>query len=178
MSEPFKRIETNPAEAFDRSRLWGRESYTLSNMLVRQEGYPRFAYVGEESGATGDYLNSAWSDREPDAWSEAVKAADPEESCRGGGAEEFFRRLSREAFLEFFRAFLRAAGAAPRVEITGGRIVRFTNHASGYPCYRADFFGKHRETPECREGARVTHPPAVAGYLDDWARSVARRENR
>lgn len=157
MTKKWRRIEVEPADAFDSGRLWGSEQYSLCNMLVRQESFPRYAYEGEEPG-TGDAHYGIWSDHVYQAWDEAVKAADPEESARGGGPEHFFRRLSREAFLRFLVKLLEAiGGGAPRHPVTGGRIVRFTNVSSGYPCYRVDIFCKSPETPSCVEAAPVTY---------------------
>ena len=158
VSGKWRKIEAEPADEFDSGRLWGNEKYNLCNMLVRQEAFPRYIYEGEATG-TGDAHYEIWSDRVHEAWSQAVEAADPEESARGGGAEDFFRRLSRESFFRFLGKLIEATRGEPRHPVTGGRIVRYTNVSSGYPCYRVGIFCKSPETPSCSAAAPITRRP-------------------
>lgn len=118
-----------PADPFDQARCFGNEKYSLSNMLLRQVDFPA-------TFTRADFICDVWSDRVYDGFRKACEALRPEEQ---GLFEDgtLLRKLSPERFLEF----VKTASELPEDRgITGARVVRYTNVASGYPVYRFDTF--------------------------------------
>lgn len=98
-------------------------SYDIQNMLLGQVNFP-YAYN------KGDYMNSVYSDRLPyELYNNALKKA---------GCNQWMDNWATSASDEQLLTFVREVFEKP--EITGCRILRFTNVSSGYPCYRFDVY--------------------------------------
>lgn len=144
MSDEY--AETTAAAVFQFSRLYGNEKYSLQNMLIRQVGYPMRAKPSD--------LSEAWSDRfSPEMFDAASKVSAGSKTKRGGGdACDWHRHCPADEFLAYAQALV-DAGAFGKQDrpVTGARLVRYTNAASGY---RWDiYFG-----PPGNGAAPITYP--------------------
>jgi hypothetical protein len=132
-------IRVEPVDPFDHTRLYGREKYDLQGMLIRQVDMPHEIHL------PGDQTWEVWSDRAGDrirsAWAEIAKPSSTEKG--GGDACNWHRHCPAAEFLRYLQVIV-----GSEMPITGGRMVRYTDAASGYPVYRYDVFYKHPETPD------------------------------
>jgi len=97
-----------------------RKNYDLQNYLLESYHFPE-AYFMDEKGE-GDILFSLWSDR--------LDKKLPWKSLHGKKLLEETKQLIKNP------------------NISGVRLVEFTNLATGYPVYRIDIFIKHPKTPD------------------------------
>jgi len=112
-TEP-KRFEIDPAKPFDRGCNSFERRYKCQNMLVRQVRFPEFYYEG-------DFIDFFWSDRDYARWQAACKLLPEDEP---GPFECFMHRCPQKLFLAFCKV---ACGMEPDAELTGARILRFTD---------------------------------------------------
>ena len=105
--------------------IYGDERFSVQNMLIRQVNFPAYYHQG-------DFIFDQYTDR----MYETVHAANEKYP---GKIED----LSSEDFVQYCRE---ACGVEQ--QITGARIVRFTNVSSGYPCDRIDLYCRVEGNPE------------------------------
>lgn len=134
----MRKIQVEKADPFDPSRLWGNEKYSLQNMLMRQVNFPAYCHQG-------DVMVSVWSDRAYETWRAAGEKYRAIVGEQVGGLESgaFLSAMGEQDFLGWCRE---AIGYDK--PITGARIIRYTNAASGYPCYRIDLYARGEGNPE------------------------------
>ena len=110
---------TDEVDAFDFNRLYGNEKYSLQKMEMKSANFP--AKV-EPNKAT-----AVWSDRIYTQWRDAMNGIKSTMS-----ADAFWAGVSNKDLLVF--ASRVAAAIEFTHKVTGARITRYTNVASGYPC--------------------------------------------
>lgn len=115
-------VKTAPADAFSHIRLYGEEKYKLDNMELKAVNFP--ARVDE------DHITSTWSDRI--LWDKA-RAVITTSSMYG---DAFYAGVSDVELLKW--AQIIADEINFNHQVTGVRVVRYTNPSSGYPILRAD----------------------------------------
>lgn len=118
-----RQIKTTPADRFDYNRLYGQEKYNLNNMTLAKVNFPYSVNEGK--------ITSVWSDH---IYKEYRNAIAEVTSAQNGDA--FWNGVSSEQLLKFASDVAKAVNFEP--EVTGVRIVRFTNVMSGYPVLRID----------------------------------------
>ena len=110
---------TDEVDAFSFERLYGNEKYSLQKMELKSTNFP--AQI-EPNMAT-----AVWSDRIYTQWRDAMNGITSTMS-----ADAFWAGVSNEDLLLF--ASRVATAIDFRHKVTGARITRYTNAASGYPC--------------------------------------------
>ena len=131
---PRRSADPDSPDPFDNARLYGDEKYSLQNMLLKSVNAPR--RLPADCSA-----HSVWSDR---AYSEWKKAGEGVKSREFGDA--WWHGVTEADFLAFLRRI--AVELGMNQEVTGGRMVRYTNHSSGYPTLRLDIiYRKPEEKP-------------------------------
>ncbi|MFF2532346.1 hypothetical protein ACFVS2_25890 [Brevibacillus sp. NPDC058079] len=107
-------------------------SYGVQNMLIVQHNFPKYFYEG-------DYINSYYSDRfSSEDWENALQHISHELHI-----DEWVELEADEDLLD---ELLHFASALFKRDVTGVRIVRYTNASSGYPVWRIDVFSKGSDT--------------------------------
>lgn len=154
------------ADPYEPERCWGDQKYSLCNMLLRQVNFPLVTNAG-------DILASVYSDHVYDAFGAACKSAfskmtDPYPGPFDDGRPLY--RLTEKQFLSFVRV---ASGLPKKRRVTGARVVRYTNVATGYPVYRLDTYAPAGANAPA--GAKLVN----CGYSNSYdAPNIARPEPR
>ena len=110
-----------PCDPFEYHRLMS-ESYSLQNMLIKQAAMPATIALDV------DKVLSVYQDRIPNEWRKAAESLPGERSWGDSG----FASMSDGDFLAFAQRVADACGE--EMKVTGARLIRYTNAASGYPC--------------------------------------------
>ncbi len=129
----MKRLEVTKARPYNYDELM-HNSYNVQNMLITQFNFPLYFHKG-------DFMSDIWIDRIPREKYEEAYKKNLEAKMGGGGWDN--PHLNPEIVLGFFQDIFSECNK----KLTGFRIVRYTNVASGYPCPRFDVFAKSPETP-------------------------------
>lgn len=109
-------------------REYANNPYNVQNVLLVEHNFPTFYYEG-------DFISSVYSDRvSTEQWEKAT------EDIQNKWNLENWRNLGSEKLLKF-------ASNLYQRDITGIRVIRYTNVSNGYPCYRIDVFAKGEATP-------------------------------
>jgi hypothetical protein len=87
-----KWVPFDAVDPYSSSRLYGREKYSLNNMLLREVNFPAM-FLPEE-----DKVYSIWSDRVYHEWSEAFRLVQGQSSCSG---DAMFAGMSDAALMTF-----------------------------------------------------------------------------
>jgi hypothetical protein len=128
----MKMTKTKSADPFEFSRLYGQEKYSLDNMTLASVNFPDVVDSGK--------ITSEWSDRIFTSWDAASK-----DLKSTYNADAFWAGVSSTDLLTFAKAIAEAVNFTH--EVTGVRIVRFTNAASGYPVLRIDITSGGKKNP-------------------------------
>lgn len=136
----MKKIYAEIVAPFDFSRLYGPEKYRLDNMLLREVNYPAWVYQNET-----DRVTSTWDDRLHGFIERAKLNAMWKLVKSEAGGDAFFAGATEKSLLTFGKALGEAIKFG--YPVTGIRVVRFTNLASGYPTLRFDLSGVETEAP-------------------------------
>lgn len=115
--------DTIPADRFEFQRLYGNEKYSLQNMVLGDTGFPDQVAYGR--------CTSVYHDRVYTEWRASMEGITSTQS-----ADAFWSGVSSEDLLKFGTLMAKVIGF--RHKVTSVRVVRFTNVATGYPCYRLD----------------------------------------
>ena len=115
-----KLFKTEIVDPFNFSRLYGNEKYSLDAMEMKAVNFP--------FEVDPNKITAVWSDRIITAWWEAAQKI---ESIYTGDA--FFGGATNESFLRFAQEIAKAINF--KHEVTGARVTRYTNRASGYPVF-------------------------------------------
>ena len=139
-------IKTETVDPFVFSRLYGREKYSLNSMELKAANFPAEVDPGKAT--------SIWSDRAATTWEEASNGIESEYS-----GDAFWAGVSAADLLTFAERMAKTINFQHKV--TGARITRFTNAASGYPCLvleiTSDGKGIRRPKMPCSDPYSDTH---------------------
>lgn len=113
----MSKFNTDIVDAFEFSRLYNTEKYSLQKMELKSVNFPAQVEAGKAT--------ATWSDRV--SWDEAIKLV---KSNFSGDA--FFAGATDASFIEFAKAMGVILGF--KHVVTGARVTRYTNAMSGYPC--------------------------------------------
>ena len=113
-------FKTEIVDSFDYNRLYGREKYSLQKMEMKAVNFP----IEVEP----NLITAVWSDRINNEWIAALKLIETQYT-----GDAFFAGATNESFMVFAKAIAKVIGFKHKV--TGARITRYTNAASGYPCF-------------------------------------------
>ncbi len=104
-------------------------SYNVQNMLINQLNFPFFYH-------DGDYIDFVWTDRMPyERYRELITKHFDEKSCQWDWGFDSNKMMS------FLKDYFNR-------ELTGYRVIRYTNVSSGYPVYLINVFAKSDKTPQ------------------------------
>ena len=134
---------------------FGDADYSVQNMLVRQADFPAEYF-------DGDVVDSEWNDRARINFEMAHKQHFPE-GTEGTSRNwvETMRHMPQETFLAWCKVAVYGDTGNIRAQLTGARLVRFTNASSGYPAYRVDVFTKGKDTPRTELYNRMGGPLVI-----------------
>lgn len=113
-------FQTDTVDPFEYNRLYGNEKYSLQKMEMKSINFPAEVEPGFAFTVWSDRINAEW-------WGSANLIV----SHYTGDA--FFAGATNESFMVFAKAIAKVIGFKHKV--TGARITRYTNAASGYPCF-------------------------------------------
>jgi len=115
------KIIINKARPWNYLELCGDNRYDVQNMLVRQYRFPAECY-------RSDTIPSTYQDRDHGAWRRACDDFNPKTEKGYGVNESDMQSCTDKKFLQFCRVFLH------NKELTGCRVIRYTNRANGFRC--------------------------------------------
>jgi hypothetical protein len=142
----WRRIKIEKAKPYDSGLLWDTyKRFDIQNMLYRQVNFPAYFHTASDPilgivNGAGDQMERYWSDRDYHGWENACQFLS--EKYPNQSFEGFISSSTPEDFLAFVK-YLHKEG-----DITGARLLRYTNASSGYPTYAIDVFIKSPQTPE------------------------------
>ena len=111
---------TETVDPFNFNRLYGNEKYSLNGMEMKSVNFP--------AEVETDNATAVWSDRIITAWFDAIQLIDSTE-----WADALFAGATQESFMAFAKAIAKSINF--KHEVTGARVTRYTNAASGYPVF-------------------------------------------
>jgi hypothetical protein len=122
------KLSVDKCSPYKLERIFGVEKYSLNNMLIRQADFPA-------NISSNDNLISIWTDKVEIPFISATTKylseikKGPFESGLG------IQSLDKLSFLSYMKDSVEFTD-----DITGARMVRFTNASSCYPVYRIDLY--------------------------------------
>lgn len=115
-----KLFATETVDPFSFDRLYGNEKYSLNKMEMKAVNFP--------AEVDPDHATVVWSDRIITAWYDAG-----EKLVTHYNGDAAFAGATNESFMEFAKAVAKSIGF--KYDVTGARVTRYTNAASGYPVF-------------------------------------------
>ena len=134
---------TETVDPFSFDRLYGNEKYSLQKMQMKAVNFP--------ARVDPNKATAVWSDRIITAWYDAG-----EKIVSHYNGDATFAGATDESFMAFAKAVATSIGF--KHEVTGARVTRYTNAASGYPVFVL-------EVTSGGEGYRETTQPKRSRYM-------------
>jgi hypothetical protein len=113
-------FQTETVDPFSFDRLYGKEKYNLNGMQMKAVNFPAEVDPG--------HATAVWSDRIITTWWDAAQKI---QTHYNGDA--YFGGATDESFMQFAKDVALAINF--KHDVTGARVTRYTNAASGYPVF-------------------------------------------
>jgi hypothetical protein len=128
----YEKCEMTPVNRYEHWEiLERRRNYNLQNSLVSEYNYPDYYYKDKNNWNNGDFVGSTYTD-----------CLDDDQRAKIKGIPYNSQKCSNEDLIRLGNLIF------DRKDITGVRVVEFTNVSTGYPLWRIDAFAKASDTPK------------------------------
>jgi len=135
-------IEITKARPYNQSEFWDRDKrYNIQNMLLCQQNFP--------AKCCDDEICSTYQDRDFESWDKAIDWL--RKTLRKKEGKDYcldFHILDPKLTKKFVAKFLSGWLKRIKRKLTGYRIIRYTNVASGYPCILVMGFSQNPKNPK------------------------------
>lgn len=126
LKKTYQKIKQYFFDKWEEEDFVEQNPYNIQNMLMVEYDMPNVIFIWEGKNPTkkeGDEIGSIYLDR------------------IGKNCVYPYERMSKQEFFEFVKEIVGK-------EVSGARMVRFTNVATGYPTPRLDYFIKGKDSPK------------------------------